>query len=79
MCVRRKIKKKLDLNIKSKTQAIQNSLGQVVTPVLHSYEETNKRENSLLESGSSSYIYLNKGYTQNLYSNITGKILLIKL
>ncbi len=37
------------LNIKSKTQAMQNSLGQVVTSVSHSYEETNKREKSLLE------------------------------
>jgi hypothetical protein len=44
---------KIILNIKSKTQVIKNSLGQVVTPVSHGYEEMNKREKYLLESGSS--------------------------
>ncbi len=49
MCVRTK---KLDLNIKSKILAFQNSLGQVVTPVSDSYDERNRKEHQfLLQSG----------------------------
>jgi hypothetical protein len=43
---------KIFLNIKSKIQAIQNSLGQVTTPVSDSYDERNRKEQQfLLQSG----------------------------